>query len=89
MFMLTKKTRLDINVMIGVSNMSKPRTFKCKAYCKDFETCTRTSCNRSILFDYRNNTITMEEPSITAPVTTRMKKKIWSGDRTTFINDIH
>ena len=69
--------------------MSKPRTFKCKQYCKDFDTCTLTSCNRSILFDYDRNTITMEEPSITNPITLKMKKDDWSGNRTTFINDIH
>ena len=69
--------------------MSKPRTFKCKSYCKDYETCTRTSCDRSIFFDYRNDTTTMEEPEITKPVTTRMKKKIWSGNRVTKINDVY
>ena len=34
-----------------MSNMSKPRTFKCKNYCEDYSTCTRTSCSRSILFE--------------------------------------
>lgn len=69
--------------------MSKPSQFKCEKYCKDFNDCTRTECDRSIFFDYRKDTITMEEPEITKPITTRMEKKIWSEDRTTFTNDIY
>ena len=68
--------------------MSKPRKFKCEEYCKDYETCTLTDCNRSILFLHGETTL-MVEPGIAKPITIKIKKDIWSGSRVTKINDVY